>query len=109
MHASAASLDDASPTTTPTTTPTSPKDPVNTEPNGALNLAEELLSSEGLLGPLGNFKVVPMANRTPRVKGSAVEKLSDTTKRVLGDRNINRTDHSVNSTLSSHNARGSPC
>ncbi|OAQ59120.1 hypothetical protein VFPPC_16887 [Pochonia chlamydosporia 170] len=36
-------------------------------------------------------------------------KLSDTTKRVLGDRNINRTDHSVNSTLSSHNAHDSPC
>ncbi|KAJ5973244.1 hypothetical protein N7481_010454 [Penicillium waksmanii] len=77
-----------SPTPTTPTTPTNPVPPVNTEPIGAFNLAKELLSGEGMLGPLSAFKASPTAERTPRLKTDASQKLSDTTKKVLKEQGI---------------------
>ncbi|PVH68884.1 hypothetical protein DL98DRAFT_599137 [Cadophora sp. DSE1049] len=76
-----------------------PTQPVNTEPTGAFNLAKDLLSSAGLLGPLGSWKAVPVADRTPRVKATALDDLSETTEKVLKDRGIDLTGTAVSNVV----------
>jgi hypothetical protein len=91
------------PTTTTTTaaaeTPDEPKVPTLLEPNGAFNLAKELLSSGGTLLPRAAFKPVPQSERIPKVKQAGVESLSITTKAVLTERGLDLRTQPINGKL----------
>ncbi|KAJ5741620.1 hypothetical protein N7533_011029 [Penicillium manginii] len=76
----------------PTPTPT----PVQTEPTGAFTLAKDLLSSTGVLGPLGQWKHVPADARTPRLKKDALSELSERTRKVLSVYDIDPSKQPIN-------------
>jgi hypothetical protein len=76
--------------------PSKPPTLIQTEPTGAFTLAKDLLSSAGLLGPLGPWKHVPAEKRTPRMKQQEVAKLSETTTKILKDQGIDASAQPIN-------------